>query len=904
MFIAHLRDVPADAQLCHMRAILLDRLDRLNTFVEICREALSSDNMQVDSGEDEEWEDDPWADGTQPTPASSRATSPIPLSEFLTIGLLDLARFFASLGLHSAVDFLLRRHGPSLWPYRLFILESFPEQLPPSEYYDLLPRFDAALGVEEVPSFIPWRIENDWTEKDVFRALLASSEVPVLLEAPRDSVLSEPHPSPLSEDALSNWYRTRIRHTITTTGVLDNSLSLIQYAASQGLQGLDEIAEDLLLLSRMVYDVPHPDAEALSSEWTLEWWKSLSPAEAINQFLSHATRDTIAMLVQKVVNPYLFVLEAREERRGRPDPTIPTRLLYDYILRAPLDIVAGIFEASKPTLPPSHRLLRNDEDMARLALACLYGSDSLEDWPTMSQVFECLPAWNVQENDDEGDEADTTIASLAAYVVPSTSQPHVTPSDIYVFFRPLPLTALSRALDFLDVHLESGEIFSRWNVAAPLRWFLQSCNNASEQYAWANRMARRAGGSEDRLESSEDWEWLLEDMVKLSGSGDSGLKGAFCLLNREEILRIFLSGLLSSGQFSIAHNMLYGHKPVLKMDPATVEEISLSVSQEFYDNAPSGNYHFGDMKLAYDCLDVPRASPRTVKEKEFIEATSRLCAYNLVSRPGIPITPIEIRLSKDRLSLVSRVLSSNNDAYKHVQVILELVHKLGFKDDPVAEVKALAMLADTAINVEDFAYAYQTSEMMVKKVQELRATHSAEDSQVLRASEVCWVSCFQLGRHPEFDDMQKKMMMLGRALELTPAETLGDVLAAWSRVEGEDLAQRKEKRRDASDASHPGKRASAGTFVPSSLASRLQQLQIPSIPSSPITHAPDAAALANKALHSVAANLPFGARGRSLFSQPGDRSRSSSRYDGAEVSAQATRVLQKGLGWLLGDENS
>lgn len=252
-----------------------------------------------------------------------------------------------------------------------------------------------------------------------------------------------------------------------------------------------------------------------------------------------------------------------------------------------------------------------------------------------------------------------------------------------------------------------------------------------------------------------------------------------------------------------------------------------------------------------------------MKEKEFIEATSRLCAYNLVSRPGIPITPIEIRLSKDRLSLVSRVLSSNNDAYKHVQVILELVHKLGFKDDPVAEVKALAMLADTAINVEDFAYAYQTSEMMVKKVQELRATHSAEDSQVLRASEVCWVSCFQLGRHPEFDDMQKKMMMLGRALELTPAETLGDVLAAWSRLEGEDLAQRKEKRSDASDASHPGKRASAGTFVPSSLASRLQQLQIPSIPSSPITHAPDAAALANKALHSVAANLPFGARGRS-----------------------------------------
>ena len=272
-----------------------------------------------------------------------------------------------------------------------------------------------------------------------------------------------------------------------------------------------------------------------------------------------------------------------------------------------------------------------------------------------------------------------------------------------------------------------------------------------------------------------------------------------------------------------------------------------------------------------------------------------------MSRPGIPITPIEIRLSKDRLSLVSRVLSSSPEAYRHVQVILELVHKLGFRDDVVAEVKALAMLTDTALNVEDFVHAYQTSEMMVKKVQDLRTTRSADDPEVQQASEVCWVSCFQLGRHPEFEDAQKKTIMLGRALELAPAETLGDVLAAWSRLEKEDLAQRRERRHGSlSGTSYQRKRASEGTFVPSSLASRLQQIHMPS---SPITHASDTAALASKALHSVAANLPFGSRGRSLFSQQGDRSRSSSRFGGTEASAQANRVLQKGLGWLLGDEN-
>ena len=545
--ISHFRDEPADAQLCCMRAILLHRLDRLNTFVEMCQESLPpSEDTEIDGMS--EWADDPWGDATQDIPSAlSRSSLPFTLPEFLTIELLDIACLLASLGLHVAVALLIRRHGLQLWPHRLSILENIPEQVPVSDYRDLLPKFDPNLGEEEHPTLVPWRSEDDWTEQDVTRDIITISGVPLLFELPQAGGHLNPQTSPLSEEALIEWYQTRVRDIIRN-GALDSALSLIQHAASQGLPELGEVAEDLHLLSRLVYDIPHTDKEALLSEWSLEWWKSLSPAAVIGEFLRHATRDNVAKFIQKVVNPYLFVLESREERRGNPDPSISTRLLYDYILQAPLDIIAGIFEASKPTLPPAQRLLRNDEDMARLALACLYGSDRLDEWPTMSQIFECLPAWNIQGDGEEAEEADTTIASLAAYVVPSTSQPHVTPSDIYVFFRPLPLTALSRTLDFLDVHLESGEIFSRWSVAAPLRWFLQSHDNISEQRAWATRMARRAGGSEDHLESQEDWEWLLEDMLKLSGAGDSGLKGAFCLLDRDEILRIFLSGLLSAGR--------------------------------------------------------------------------------------------------------------------------------------------------------------------------------------------------------------------------------------------------------------------------------------------------------------------------------------------------------------------
>jgi hypothetical protein len=50
----------------------------------------------------------------------------------------------------------------------------------------------------------------------------------------------------------------------------------------------------------------------------------------------------------------------------------------------------------------------------------------------------------------------------------------------------------------------------------------------------------------------------------------------------------------------MAHDMLNprGIPPPLPTD--VVENLCLTVSREFYDNATSGNIHSGDMKLAYE----------------------------------------------------------------------------------------------------------------------------------------------------------------------------------------------------------------------------------------------------------------------------------------------------------------
>ena len=308
---------------------------------------------------------------------------------------------------------------------------------------------------------------------------------------------------------------------------------------------------------------------------------------------------------------------------------------------------------------------------------------------------------------------------------------------------------------------------------------------------------------------------------------------------------------------------------------------------------------------------MPPPSDQLVKEKEFIEATSRLSSFNVMSSPGIPISPIEIRLTKDRLSLVSRVLSSNADAYKHTQVVLDLVYKLGFRDDVAAEVKTLAMLANTALHAEDFDRACETSGRMVDTVLNLRlsAPLGSGCSEVQEASEVCWMACWQLGRQPEFDDVDKKLLLLGRALELCPPDRLYEVLTSWSRLEKEDVNNRKERLATSPGAVVIAKGprrpvVHATSNAASSLASRLQDFRM-RMPSSPLVNAEDAAALAGRTFNRVTANFPFsiGARDRSSDTRSSSRDGNKQQPQSGDVSTQANRVLAKGIGWLIGADD-
>ncbi|KAF8271454.1 Sec39-domain-containing protein [Lactarius quietus] len=875
--VSYFSENPSDARMCLLRSLLLNRKDRLDTFSEMFAASVEAPA----ESDNPEW-DDPWLDTAdieseqQPDPGAP----PLPLSAFLTQTLVDSAQLLAARGSIGPLQVLFKRHGPTLWPFRLSIITCIPDHVLPSLYQGILPKLDTSLDVEHQSRAETWRQKLDWTEHPTVQAALLTSGYTI----PQTQVLVDEDSRPMSSQELSAWYLQRAHSILTSTGMVDTALLMVQHATSQDIPGLDELGEELTLLSRLVYDAQAAAKDGPEEDWTLEQWKSMDSLAVVRAMLALSTPESLTANIRKFVMPYLFVLESRAERAGNTSSGISRQLLSDFVLGAPLETVARIFEASKPTLPLSQRLISDDETMARLALACLYGSDSLGEWHVMSQIFECLPAWNNEPSGEEdADAVETTIASLGSFVTPTTARPKCTPSDLFLFFRPLPLPSLSHALDILDVHLESGEILSRWDAPAPLRWFLQSTNDRNGQRARAVRMARQLGATHV-LRSQEDWEWLLEDMLKLSRTNDNGLRSAFGLLSQADILSIFLSGLLSTGQLQIAKSLLRSKKSALSLDDRAIEDICLTSSREFYDNASSGNYTFGDMKLAYDCLSIPSRSESVIHEQEFIEATSRITSFNVESRPGVPLTPIEIRLTKDRLSLVSRVLSSNSDAYKYKEVILELVDKLGFRGDVVARVKAFAMITDTALQAEDFTQAFETSEAMINAVSQLCQSPDISEVQLGDAKEVCWVSY-------RIPDVPKKLRLLGHALEFCPADRLPEILAAWRRLEKEDIAAQQH----ASD--------NKDNNGPSSL-----NIHLPASPLSPLVMA-DGAAIADT-FSRVASRFPFAkSRPQAHADQPeDDEGPDNARGEGAgwpsldrdEVSAQASRALQRGIGWLIG----
>jgi hypothetical protein len=240
----------------------------------------------------------------------------------------------------------------------------------------------------------------------------------------------------------------------------------------------------------------------------------------------------------------------------------------------------------------------------------------------------------------------------------------------------------------------------------------------------------------------------------------------------------------------------------------TLETIVLANSRELYDSATTGNLHTGDMKLAYDrcvildwsrlihslALAAPSAAIR--REKDLIEATSRLVTFTANPSSKANLVPSKIRAHPNKLELISDVLSNSPDVYKHGSMLIELASKLGLSGE-VARGRMYAMLAEIAAGERDWelavTYTLQGLEI-AKSIDQKRnrqrqggaESEQAEtsDEAAMRAA-VC-DAALRVGESSaeEWADVERKLALLGRTAEICSNKVLLRVLERWAEIEG------------------------------------------------------------------------------------------------------------------------
>ncbi|KAG0166276.1 hypothetical protein DFQ28_009829 [Apophysomyces sp. BC1034] len=673
--------------------------------------------------------------------------------QFRDCNLIPQAIEFARSENHVALDAIFMHHGQEVLPQRLFILSQIPETAAASSFdlpHVTLDRED--LWLEE-----PWRAQKDPVEEPAIRRVIESPapEHVSYLNNLEQSVQSTEYPA--STHVIADWYLERAR-AMDSIGLSSHALEMLRYAQVMGVANIKNEASDYEWLCKYVYTAGIHDESV-----KMESFKNMPPYDIMKGLLSTTNEARIVNDIFTLVLPWLEICRKRQDKTQDNNVEF---MMYRWLLETSAEHIGWcctVLEQSKPTIPLEERIIKDDLDLSRLALAIAYSADATMEH--LVRIFECLPIFEDLDDTEE-------LTSMDAFL-PFAD----TALGLFKAIQPIGSYCLTQMMDTLQSHLGSAEVLSRYHASVPLRWYLSKQPVESQRQLCIRMASQAAGGVESggaQFDHDNDWRELLDDMLRLYGDGH----GIFALIKPAEIMEIFYNSLLRCGRFRLAKELLLGTETTRILGIDKIRDLVIDAEHEFFDNADTGNMHTGNMKQARECLNVLPTMPETKKEMDLIEATHALTwTYQTADRPGISLMPIQVRQSSNRLDLISKLINTHRGIYRQHEEVLALARKLGYQDDLLAEVKVLAMLASAALVDEEYETSYKLCQATVGKAQSRPAKNEDE------INHAAWQICFNLGRLDAYEDLNRRLDVLAMALVLTPPEHIHDVLTVWRKVD-------------------------------------------------------------------------------------------------------------------------
>lgn len=222
-------------------------------------------------------------------------------------------------------------------------------------------------------------------------------------------------------------------------------------------------------------------------------------------------------------------------------------------------------------------------------------------------------------------------------------------------------------------------------------------------------------------------------------------------------------------------------------------------------------------------------SKRFPQAAALIQATHALSFYSLTLQHGVPFRPVSIRVSKDSLILLDKVLEQNSGSYTHLDDLIGIARNLvsaglltqAVNGEATANVdqedehrenaarRVTFMAIEAALREDDFetAYSYIVSRLTPSSANIEAPQRPQRKAQIPRrnASESrtparsggpvddnSWRAAFLAGRYrpsastpPTLRRLEQRTELLSLALLLAPVSALTEILAAWRRCEEE-----------------------------------------------------------------------------------------------------------------------
>ncbi|KAL8770194.1 MAG: hypothetical protein Q9209_004036 [Squamulea sp. 1 TL-2023] len=320
-------------------------------------------------------------------------------------------------------------------------------------------------------------------------------------------------------------------------------------------------------------------------------------------------------------------------------------------------------------------------------------------------------------------------------------------------------------------------------------------------------------------------DWHYEES-KSGGSNEDALLGVFCRIGRVDAEVELLKALLRASCYTIAVHV-YCTQDQHPLPEDILEKTVLVVAMSFYDGASNGNRTRGGVRKASEILAAFQSHfPESKSFREanaLIAATHSMSFYSLTLQHGVPFQPVNIRASKDPLSLIGRILEQNPRSYTKLDDLLEIGQSLvraGLKPNETAGIsptwkgstldkpryqdqdllessrRITSMAIEAALSENDFdtAYSYVVNRLSPTARGIENCSPIGQNQAASPEDDISWRSAYLAGRatvpksspsQSSVQRLEQRLELLSLALLLAPSSHLAEILQVWRSVEAD-----------------------------------------------------------------------------------------------------------------------